>query len=113
MTWNRVFVVALVGAIATFEAYGFAEKLGYVRDPVRERAEAVQRARELDRRFVDALISRYQDTLVIAEEESRNGHNKNLKRLAASLIEARKREMAQLIAIRDGGPASDDAPPTR
>lgn len=113
MTWSRVVAVAIFAAVASFEGYGFAEKLGYVRNPERERAEAVRRGRELDRRFVDALISGYQDTLVIAEEVSRNGRNPNLKRLATSLIETRKQDIAYLQSIRDAGAITDDETPVR
>lgn len=108
MTWSRVVAVALFATVATFEAYGFAERFGYLSSPERERAEALRRARDLDRRFVDALISGCQDTLAIAEEVSRNGRNKNLKRLATSLIETRKQDIAQLKSIRDSGSIADD-----
>lgn len=113
MRWSRIVVVALFCAVAAFEAYGFAEKLGYIRHPERERIEAIRRARDLDRRFVDALISGYQDTMEIAEEVSRNGRNPNLKRLAVSLIETRKKDLAYLMSIRDAGTGSDEDPPVR
>jgi uncharacterized protein (DUF305 family) len=109
MQWRRFVAVILTSAAVIFVVIGHAERLGISRDRRPDPTEEVRRGRELDKKFVDALISRYQDTMAIAEEESRNGHNKHLKRLAASLIEMRKRELAQLTTIRDGG-YEDDTP---
>ncbi|MDK9695431.1 MAG: DUF305 domain-containing protein [Siculibacillus sp.] len=113
MRWTRIFPAVLTGAVVIFVGIGYAQRLGYIDGGARPGATAVTKAMELDRRFVDALIERYLDTMALAEEESRDGHNPELRRLAASLVEARKRELAQLMAIRTTAETSGSDPSMR
>lgn len=97
---NKIVPAVLTGAAVLFVAFGYVQRLGHSNDGARIRDIAEARARDLDRRFVDALIERYRDTLVLAEEESRNGHSPELRRLAGSLLETRRRDLEHLMAIR-------------
>jgi uncharacterized protein (DUF305 family) len=100
MRRTRIVPAALLGTVVIFEAFGYAQRLSSPNDGARVHDIVEARARDLDARFVDALISRYRDTLVLAEEESRAGHDPELRRLATSLLETRRRDLAHLMAIR-------------
>jgi len=102
---NKILPAVLFCSVVVFEVFGYAQRLGFTNEGVRARDIAEARARDLDERFVDALIERYRDTLVLAEEESRNGHNPELRRLAGSLLETRRRDLVHLMAIRTAGQA--------
>ena len=97
---SKIFPAVLFGAAVVFEIFGYVQRLSHTNEGARVRDIAEARARDLDRRFVDALIERYRDTLVLAEEESRNGHSSELRRLAGSLVETRRRDLEHLMAIR-------------
>jgi len=106
---NKIFPAILLGGVFIFEVFGYVQRLSPANEGARVRDIVEARARDLDKRFVDALITRYRDTLVLAEEESRNGHDPELRRLAGSLLEARRRDLAHLIAIRTAEQASPPA----
>ncbi|WP_165498161.1 DUF305 domain-containing protein [Siculibacillus lacustris] len=83
---------AIIASLLAMEGMHFAQMWGTpapvaVRDPA---------GRELDRQFVQALISRYKDTLALADKERVQGHNPELRRLAEALVEARRRELASI-----------------
>lgn len=107
MRRSRVVPAVLLGAVVVFEAFGYAQRLGLStgRPGAGDAVEA--RARDLDERFVETLIIRYRDTLALAEEESRAGRDPELRRLATSLLETRRRDLAHLMARR----TADRTPP--
>lgn len=105
----KIFPAIVLGAVVVFEVFAWAQRLSRPNESPQARDLAEARARDLDKRFVDALITRYRDTLALAEEESRNGHDPELRRLASSLLEARRRDLAHLMSIRTAGKASPPA----
>lgn len=95
MRKKDVLAVAIIGCLLTLEGLHLAQywqgsgKVSVV--TTRDTA-----GRELDRQFVQALISRYRDTVQLAEKESQVGHNPDLRRLAAAIVEARRRDLASI-----------------
>lgn len=59
--------------------------------------------RDVDSKLVDALISRYQETVSLAEIVKLKGSNPELRRLADGVIESRKRDLASLQKFRAVG----------
>lgn len=59
--------------------------------------------RDVDSKLVDALISRYQETVSMAEIVKLKGSNPELRRLADGVIESRKRDLASLQKLRAVG----------
>lgn len=95
MTKKDVLAAAIIGSLLTLE--GVHVVRFWQESPMMPAVVARDQAgRELDRQFVQALISRYRDTLQLAEKERQAGHNPELRRLADALVEARHRDIASL-----------------
>lgn len=93
----------ILGLVLLLEVAGSAERMGYLRNLGSVSAERAV-GRDLDRQFVEALITRYKDTLSLAERERLNGHNPELRKLADALVEARRLDLNSLMrfAVTDG-----------
>jgi uncharacterized protein (DUF305 family) len=91
MTKKDVLAATIIGCLLTLEgvhaAYYWQES---------SRKATVMAGKELDRQFVESLISRYKDTLVLAEKQRVSGHNPELKRLAEAIVEQRRRDLSSL-----------------
>jgi uncharacterized protein (DUF305 family) len=101
MMKKDVLAAAIIGCLLTLE--GVHVVRFWQESPMMPAVVARDPAgRELDRQFVHSLISRYKDTLQLAEKESVSGHNPELRRLAAALVEARRRDIASLEKFAPG-----------
>lgn len=100
----------IIGVLMIMEGAHVVEKWQSPPPPTAAEIEARKIGRELDRRFVEALILRYKDTVQLAEEESRNGRNPELRRLAAALVEARRNDLDSLMKLAASQKSEDQAP---
>lgn len=110
MQTKNIVIAAIIGSAALLEVYHFTSTLRS--SDGEEETVSVQgrNGRDLDRLFVEALITRYKDTMVLAEAERLRGHNPELRRLAAALVEARRKDLDTLMRIdtaENGGSATD------
>ena len=96
MARREIAYAAIFSAALLINVVGFAERIGTARTPAAGRSAEAVVGRDLDRRFVDALISRYEDTVTLAERERTHGHDPELRRLAGALVEARKNDLHSL-----------------
>ena len=99
MRTRNIVVAAIIGSAALIEVHHFTRMLS-APDVDDEIAWVhTHRGRELDRLFVEALITRYKDTMVLAEAERLRGHNPDLRKLAAALVESRRKDLDALLRI--------------
>ncbi len=96
MRTRNIVIAAIIGSVALIEVHHFTKQFA-TPDVDDETAWVVtHKGRDLDRLFVEALISRYEDTLVLAEAERQRGHNPELRKLAAALLESRRKDLDAL-----------------
>lgn len=90
-------VLAILGLALAVDVAGYAERVWHPRTT----KTAAERAygKELDRQFVEALITRYQDTMALAEQQKLHGHNPELKKLAGAILEARRHDLDSLLQV--------------
>lgn len=96
MTKQNILLTIMIGSMLLAEVSFHSGSL--LNGSGRSAASAVAeyKGSDLDREFVRALKSRYEDTLLMAERERDFGANPELRHLADVLIEARKRELGSL-----------------
>lgn len=89
----------ILAAILAVEVAGYAEKTWRTVAPTLPAVAQTAADGEIDRRFVEALASRYRDTITLAERERTHGRNPELRKLATALLEARRHELDSLLRI--------------